>query len=300
MGQRVRLCDRVLRQKLGTCLDLTLLYAACMEAVGLHPLLIATMGHVFTGVWLEDKMFPECVQDDFSLITKRLASGVNEIAVVETTFVTSGKDRSFDDARRQGEEHMTRLSAECIIDVQRARKSQIHPLPQRIHTASGWVIEHDAFFNQENMTAPAKLDETIHIDPNVKDENIPKKAQWERKLLDLGMRNTLINLRITKTQLPLLTSSLDDLENALADGSEYTILPRPADMRVVDMTFEALCETGTNGVIKAEFENKRLRTILTEGELSKSITELYRTAKTSLEENGANTLYLALSYATLV
>ncbi len=294
IGQRVRLCDMVLQQKLGTCLDLTLLYASCLEAVGLHPLLITTVGHIFTGVWLEEKMFPECVQDDFSLITKRLASGVNEIAVVETTFVTTGKDRSFDDARHQGEDNMTRMPVECIVDVHRARMSHISPLPQRIHTASGWVIEHDTSFKEENMTAPTKLDETIHIDPSAKEEIIPKKVQWERKLLDLGMRNTLINLRITKTQLPLLTSSLDELENALADGSEYTILPRPADMHATDLTFETLYETGAAGIIQAEFQNKRLRSILTEGELNKSIKELYRTAKTALEENGANTLYLAL------
>lgn len=68
MGQRVRLADMVLQQKLGTCLDLTLLYASCLESVGLHPLLITTVGHIFTGVWLEDKMFPECIQDDFSLL----------------------------------------------------------------------------------------------------------------------------------------------------------------------------------------------------------------------------------------
>ena len=36
-GQRVRLVDMVLQQKLGNCLELTLLYAACLEAVGLHP-----------------------------------------------------------------------------------------------------------------------------------------------------------------------------------------------------------------------------------------------------------------------
>ena len=294
IGQRVRLCDMVLQQKLGTCLDLTLLYASCLEAVGLHPLLITTQGHIFTGLWLEERMFPECVQDDVSLIQKRLASGVNEIAVVETTCVTSGKDFSFDHARSIGEQNLATQPLECIIDVHRARMSRISPLPQRIHSPSGWVIQHDASFKEENMAAPQKLDETIVIDPNQPENNIPKKVQWERKLLDLGMRNTLINLRLTKTQLPILTNSLDELENALADGSDFTILPKPADWRMEEFSFEALHELRAAGIIKAEFENKRLRTVLTESELSKSIKELYRTAKTALEENGANTLYLAL------
>ena len=108
------------------------------------------------------------------------------------------------------------------------------------------------------MSAPAKLDETIVIDPNAQVHNIPKKVQWERKLLDLGMRNTLINLRMTKTQLPILTNSLDELENALADGSDFTILPKPADWQLEEFSFEALSEKGAAGIIQAEFKNKRL------------------------------------------
>ena len=73
-GQRVRLCDEVLSQKMGTCLDLTLFYASCLEAIGLHPLLILQKGHIFAGVWLEETTFPESVQDDVSLLTKRIAA----------------------------------------------------------------------------------------------------------------------------------------------------------------------------------------------------------------------------------
>ena len=64
IGQRVRLCDAVMQQKMGTCLDLTLFYASCLEAMGLHPLLILKTGHIFIGVWLEELTFPETVQDD--------------------------------------------------------------------------------------------------------------------------------------------------------------------------------------------------------------------------------------------
>ncbi|MBR5479103.1 MAG: DUF3320 domain-containing protein, partial [Clostridia bacterium] len=298
-GQRVRLCDMVLQQKLGTCLDLTLLYASCLEAVGLRPLLITTRGHIFTGVWLEEKMFPDPVQDDFSLITKRLAmdikSGVNEIAVIETTAVTSGDNISFDLAREKGEKNLTTQQSEYIIDVHRARISGIVPLPHRVHTDNGWEIHHDdTTFNSDETSAPTELGETIYVDPNLKDDNVPKKVQWERKLLDLGLRNTLINLRLSKTQLPILTRSLDALEDALADGSDFSILPKPADCALTEFSFDALSELNRSGIVQAEFENRRLRSILTEGELNKSIKGLYRASKAALEENGANTLYLAL------
>lgn len=294
MGQRVRLCDMVLSQKLGNCLDLTLLYVSCLEAVGLHPLMISTPGHIFTGLWLEEQMFPECVQDDVSLITKRLAPGVNEMAVVETTAVTTASDRSFDDARALGEKNLATQTVEYIIDVRRGRLSGISPLPQRIQTASGWEISHTGAFRKENMTSPAQLEETIRVDSAATDESVPKMVQWERKLLNLGLRNTLINLRLTKTQLPILVGSLDELEDALADGSEYTILPRPAEISAGEMNFETPLEAEAAAMLQGEFQNRRLRSMLTEAELGKTIKELYRTAKTSLEENGANTLYLAL------
>ena len=289
-GQRVRLCDEVLGQKLGTCLDLALLYTACLEAAGLHPLLIVRAGHIFSGLWLEERMFPESVQDDGSLITKRLASGVNEIAVVETTMVTTGSDCSFDDARIAAEQSFIKHPVEYIIDVCRARASGVLPLPHRV---GGQIVEDPAYARRE-VRAPQIRKDTIEIDSDAGEEVIPKKVQWERKLLDLGTRNTLINLRLTKTQIPILSASLDSLEDALAGGSDFSIAPRPSDLCVGDLTFENIHELGGSRLIQAEFQNKRLRSVYTDAELSKTIKNLYRTAKTSLEENGANTLYLAL------
>jgi len=288
-GQRIRLCDTVLRQRQGSCMDLTLLYASCLETVGLHPLLIASPDYILAGVWLEEKMFPECVQDDVSLITKRLASGINELAVVETTCVTADRACSFDDARTAGEQNLTARQVEYIIDVHRARQSRISPLPHCEDSAAGQTV-----YRKEDAAAPTKLSDTVHIASGTGDSELPKLMQWERKLLDLGMRNTLINLRLTKNQLPILAGSLDALENALADGSDFSILPRPADWYMADTSFETLHEMGSAGIIQAEFKNKRLRSSLTSGELNKTLKELYRTAKTALEENGANTLYLAL------
>ena len=239
-------------------------------------------------------MFPECVQDDVSLIQKRLASGISEIAVVETTCLTSGKDLSFDQARAVGEQNLINQNFECVIDVHRARMSRITPLPQRFAAPGGWVIREAADISRESRNAPRELDETIRIDPNADDQTLPKKAQWERKLLDLGLRNTLINLRLTKTQLPILTNSLDALEDALQGGSDFTIHARPTDLSCPEFSFEALHELGSANIVQAEFANKRLRSLLTENELGKSLKDLYRSARTALEENGSNTLYLAL------
>jgi hypothetical protein len=48
-GQKVRTTAQVLEQRFGTCIDLSVTYAACLEQAGLHPLLWLINGHAFTG-----------------------------------------------------------------------------------------------------------------------------------------------------------------------------------------------------------------------------------------------------------
>ena len=296
MGQRVRLCDAVIQQKLGTCLDLTLFYAAVIESIGLHPLLIVQTGHIFAGVWLEDMAFAESVQDDVSLVTKRLASGINEIAVVECTAFVADKNASFDDAMKAAQSEVADSGAfECLIDVSRARLSGIHPLPQRVQMADGWRVERPRVEERDLTDAPKERAGAVDVE-DAFDTPVTRKSRWERKLLDLGLRNSLINLRLSKSLIPVLTTSVDDLEDSLADGEDFSIQPLPADWHLKgDLNFEMMHELGELApVIQSEFKNHRLRSAMTEGELSKAIKELYRSARTALEENGANTLYMAL------
>ena len=132
--------------------------------------------------------------------------------------------------------------------------------------------------------------------PATNDPYATKKAIWERKLLDLGLRNQLINMRQSRSLIPLITISLNELEDILADGSEFTITAKPEKFVLPeDYTYENLIKPEIDEeLLKKEFADKHLFSIFTEGELKKSIKEVYRAAKNSIEENGANTLYLAL------
>lgn len=297
VGQRVRLCDAVMQQKMGTCMDLSLLYASCLEAIGLNPILVLQPGHIFCALWLEKLSFPEPVQDDGSALTKRLANGVNEIAVVETTALVAGRSLPFDEARRVAEQSLVgEHPIDYLLDVSRARLSGVSPLPNRIRTDSGWHIDQHSDDDSKQVSAPTQFGETIHINENHA-EPFTKKVQWERKLLDLGLRNTLINLRMSRSVVPILTPSLELLEDALVEGSDFALLPRPIDWQATEeqLQLDHLHELGENAeLLKHEFANKRLRSVHTESEMTQTIKHLYRAAKTSLEENGANTLYLAL------
>ncbi|MBO9607221.1 MAG: DUF3320 domain-containing protein [Paenibacillaceae bacterium] len=299
-GQRVRLPDAILAAGgMGNCLDLTLLYAACLEAVGLHPLLVFTKGHAFPGVWLVQETFAECVQDDVSLLTKRLAAGVHEISVAEATLLCAGNAAAYQEAEASAMAKLADPAAfDGFVDVRRARASAIRPIPLRIPQPDGWAI-----FEESRQTAAAAKeapdDMTIRERPaEVPAIAVTKQKQWERKLLDLSLRNTLLHLRPTRSALPLLYSRLDELEDALAEGREFQLLAKPADWSDSARSAELFASVGQDDplalLIREEFLQKRLRTGANEKELADKATHLYRAARLSLEENGANTLYLAL------
>ncbi|MBQ0068482.1 MAG: transglutaminase domain-containing protein, partial [Bacteroidales bacterium] len=71
IGQRITLPDQVLAQKLGNCVELTLLYASVLENIGINSCIILQRGHAYLGVWLVDDCCPYSVCDDYSYIEKK-------------------------------------------------------------------------------------------------------------------------------------------------------------------------------------------------------------------------------------
>ncbi len=296
-GQRIRLADSIFSSRIGNCIDMSLLFAACMEAIGLHAIIVIIKGHAFTGAWLVKDTFSDAINYDASLLTKRIAEGIHEIALVEATAMNSGNLSTFDDATIQAAAHLLKVEDFTLfIDVKRARFSGIRPLPLRIATATGWQVaeedlqlRNDALPQEINVTS--KLIQTDAIEAS-------KQRLWERKLLDLTLRNNLLNVRINKGMVQLISVNLAQLEDVFATGQEFQILAKPGDwdnpLRSAGV-YQAIHHTDpVTELIKQEMTQRRLRSYLGDLELTESLTGLYRSSRLSLEENGANTLYIAL------
>ncbi len=299
-GQRIRLADTLVSNRLGNCLDLTVLIAGCLEAVGLNPLIVFKQGHAFVGAWLIDETFPEVIQDDLSLLSKRTADGLHEICLVESTSLTSGIHASFEDAERAGRAHlMDEDKFILFVDVKRARSASIRPLPLRIKTDVGWEYKHPVPEKVSSSQVPSPL---FIVDTDTPDGSSthPKVKEWERRLLDLSLRNTLLNFRSTRTSIPILSYGLPQLEDGLASATEYQLLPAPSDWGKSTHNSELFAHFDNGhpleGVLTDELKHNRLRAALEEVDLKTRSTNLWRAAKTSLEESGANTLYLALGF----
>ena len=102
---------------------LSLLYAACAEAIGLHSLIVFCEGHAIHWFLVKDYYCSESFQDDKSILTKHMASGINEISVVETTLLTN-KNATFIDAVKAAENSVQKYDYfRFFIDIQRESDS---------------------------------------------------------------------------------------------------------------------------------------------------------------------------------
>lgn len=299
LGQRVRLPHAVLEQKCGTCFDLSLLYAACAEAVGLNPLVVFLKGHAFAGVWLEEETFAESIEDDISALTKRIAAGIDAICLLECTDFTAGRNVDFDHAVKHANDNLLdEENFDFTLDVCRSRSSGIRPIPVRI-VQDGVFTAVDYGKRKENevTSAPSEIDLSMRRVANT-EQDVTRQVIWERKLLDINLKNNLLNFRPSASNIQFMTSDLSVIEDKIAGGDEFKIMPAPQDISLV-MSDSKIFEIENDkdlitAIAEGEFKNKRLRTFISPIELEKILKKLHRQAKVSIEENGANTLYLAL------
>ncbi len=302
-GQKIRLPDRIMESRLATCLDLSVFAASCLEQAGLNPLVIITNGHAFVGVWLEEETFADAANDDLLRLRKRVELG--QISVFETTLLTSTQPVHFEQAVNVGLGHLQNEAAfRCMIDIRRARKSRIRPLPLRVDAAAPTAATEE---KQEDAASPP----TLNIPTNIpgQSEEPAEEAEtpatrldrWKRKLLDLTLHNRLLNFRESKKNLPVLCPDLGALEDALADGTSFKIYPRLGDLgekddRVAEVHRHRTGQESLNEMLREEFNARRLHADVSEVEVNRRLLEIYREARLSIEENGANTLYLALGF----
>ncbi len=297
-GQKIRFPDLIKEHRLATCLDLTLLYAACAEAVGIYPLVVFLKGHAFPAFWLKEQTAYESFQDDKSILTKHMASGIHELTVVESTLLTR-KESTFNEAVRAAEVSLDKLNDfHFFIDVQRSRIGQIKPIPlKRVSGDLEVQVESDESLKPTTSLAfdqveviPEREDGTQQSQQN------SKIIYWQNKLIDMSLRNNLLNYRLHTQGIPLVTADLSKMEDILAMGQKVFINPLPNEWKNNARDFREQKELLQSKILQADMQNNRLRSTLTEANLDKELVNLYRKAKSTLEESGANSLFVALGF----
>ena len=295
-GQRIRLSDQVLEEKLGTCIDTSLLMASCLEKVGINPILVVFNGHTLVGAWLTPSVYPQMIGDDASLLTKETADGNNNLVLVESTSITSSTPVTFEEAVKSADQKIRdEQSFLYFVDVHRCRLGHIHPLPQRIEENGTWKAAEGI----EHENATMEVSSLSHYDLRLEDngKELTKQQIWERKLLDFSLRNNLLNTRVGKRAVPFISFGIDKLEDHLQNGEDYQITPCPGTKIQPGLhgVYDSLHQASQHQALVSEFiKSNKIVSYLTDTELQSTLKYVYRTARTSLEENGANSLFLSL------
>ena len=305
-GQKIRTPEQILDAQMATCLDLSTYLAACLEATGLHPVIFLVHGHAFLGVWLEARDLAEGFSDDGAKFRKLIKLG--HLLAFDSSTVAARPEQSFQAAKEravaalQNDEHF-----DYAIDIHGCRAQRYRPLPLRLskdaYSAAAEVLlpPTDAARDAHQVDSFDAAVQHERREPRLSDD-APASSRletWKRRLLDLTGRNRLLNFRETKQTVEMLCSDLGRLEDALAARREFRLHPCPAafseaDPRDADALRERTGEDAQASFLSERLGRNELFTSLSEDSFESHITAVYRAARESLQETGANTLYLTL------
>jgi hypothetical protein len=155
-SQRLRTPTDVIDGRRGTCIDLALMFAACLEYVGIYPVIFLLTDHAFPGYWRSDEAqqkFIEPAPPETSALTSPTSSGARDtpaatptrpwmftghaevvqltrrgdVVPIETVDLT--QHVGFWDAVDDGMDNLRSKSEfSCMIDVQYARTNKTKPV----------------------------------------------------------------------------------------------------------------------------------------------------------------------------
>ncbi len=199
------------------------------------------------------------------------------------------------------------------LDVRAARKARFRPLPVRVAV--------EAYAPSDLPTelpvaaaAPPPLPPPFPVPspaPSAGPEALsPAKVEavrtrldtWKRRLLDLSLRNRLLNFTDTKKTLRILTNDVAAFEDALASGKAFRVLARPpasdpqADPRDPARVRERTGEDALASLVASELAAGRLYADVPEADLEGRLIDLHRAARLSFDEGGANILHVAIGF----
>lgn len=134
--QHVRASDRILKDRSGNCLELSILYASLLEAMDLEPIIAFPPGHAIVGVVLSTDIYPTTSDytetEEIPYVTMKTADGTADVMFVEAT--ACPWDSDFVDAVCLAYETITdNLQIVCNdrnhVFLKKARLMGIDPIP---------------------------------------------------------------------------------------------------------------------------------------------------------------------------
>ena len=299
-GQIIRTPEDVLVGREGTCLDTTVVLAAALERVGIHPLIVVIEGHAFLGYWRQEALFDQGFVADKSTLSAKIASGA--FGFVETTMCTAGNEsESWESIQEHPLEKRLKRdlsNLQGFIDIRASREVDgVYPVPARVEIDG----EVQLFIHGSDELRQAR-EHLIRVEKGDSGESIereptpPRVQFWKNSLLDLSLRNALINYREQRgVRLLVPVNNVAQFEDVFSAGQVISLSPQ-------DSLPQAWLERGVTKAgdlpddFRAEmlFSHSRLFTTMNEKPLDQAMTRLQYRARTYRQETGASNLYVTV------
>ena len=286
---------KILTECAATPLELALFVCSCLESMGLNSVLVFGDTEISCGVWLYDTCFLDTVSDDVARLETYISDGINNLSFFDVSDLYSDKNAAYSTSESHFKQKLAAGLYEKYVDVRRCRVSKMMPLPLRARSLKGYEL-----LAEEDMSHDQAPKDLVEMQKLSIDDEETKDKQWERRLLDLSMKNALLNFTPTKAVVHVLSSSADDTLDALTEEGEMSLAPATAEVKAfADRKTYFGASTNVKGMkelIGLENRSGILRTYLDAPILLDTAGKLLRRNKEANEESGTKILYLAFGF----
>ena len=286
VGQQIHTPSMIRKLGYSTSLDSTLLFAACLARVRLNPIILLTRGHSFIGVFLKKASLPSPQGTPAANVRNLLHQG--DLLTLETTFLT--RHASFESAAEAAAAQLIALSPEdefTALDVEQIwHELGIHPIMGPCP--------------QVNSTGSQKSDSP---DTLISTKPTSRMESWQRKLLDLSLRNNLLNTRQnSRLQISLTVPHVAELEDELAANASFRIKTLPdthwsdSAASPTDDASDLISRRTHEAAVAMYRKRELLAGDLKPAALQNALHALYLASRREMEESGVNSLYIACGF----
>lgn len=286
---------KILNERKASALEIALFACSCLESMGFHPILVFGEKEITAGVWLYDSCFLDTVSDDMQRLDAYIAEGINNVSCFDVEDLFSDKNAAYSTSEGHFRQKLAAGYYDRYVDVRRCRMARTMPLPLRAKSVKGFEV-----LTEEDMSPDAAPKELREMQKLSLDTEETRDKQWERRLLDLSMKNTLLNFNPSKMALKLVSASADKTLDALTEQDELVFAPATAEVKAIAQKREYF---GIGNDVKQmreliDLENQSgiVRTYLEEPAMNELLGRLIRKNKESYEEVGAKILYLSMGF----
>ncbi|MBY6414295.1 DUF3320 domain-containing protein [Rhodococcus sp. BP-252] len=296
-GQKIRTTAQVLDERFGTCIDLAVTYAACLEAVGLRPVLWLTDGHAFAGFLRDESQLAHSTITEPNALINVVESG--RVVPVEAMYYDTSASGSFKNAVAVAKRHFAnRDRLRGVVAISSARKDGIRPLPSLDEVVAAKAEASSPLPSQADLGLPAELldaQDTSDLVLDTNDTAPPRVQKWKRSLLDLSTRNRLLNLKPTREVIDLHvpTSGLALLDDFVHGGHSIELMPHDELSSIHELQGARRAQDIDDATVLDYLrDQKRIHAVVTKDTYPVRLKHLQRTAHTMFEETGNANLYL--------